>query len=250
MNKALLRISGALALLCSGCYLFRPATAPMPTVFETAPAGEAKTLVVLLPGIDSRAQDFGQRGWTERIHAALPDADVVAADAHLGYFTGETLVERLHEDVIGSRADDYERVWLVGISLGGLGCALYAAAHPEQVDQVLLLAPYTGRAAIAEQVVAAGGLLRWTPPPTGDLSPELSAYIDAWKFYQRCCRAPDAAPRLYLGYGDEDRFRVPNGALATAMPADRCFHEPGGHTWPVWDALFERMLAAARDHAR
>ena len=78
----------------------------------------------------------------------------------------------------------------------------------------------------------------------------MSAYIDAWKFYQRCCRAPDAAPRLYLGYGDEDRFRVPNGALATAIPADRCFHEPGGHTWPVWDALFERMLAAARDHAR
>ncbi|MGC6486972.1 MAG: alpha/beta hydrolase [Planctomycetota bacterium] len=245
MNKALLRFSGALALLCSGCHLFRSAVAPMPYTLSRAPAGAADTLVVLLPGIDSRPEDFDRRGWTARVHAALPQADVLAADAHLGYFTSGTLVERLHQDVIAPRAGDYERVWLVGISLGGFACALYAGAHPAEVDRVLLLAPYMGRAALAEQVVAAGGLHRWTPPATDDLTPELAAYVDAWRFYQGRCRAPSSSPQLFLGYGDDDPFRVPNGALATALPADRCFHEPGGHTWPVWDALFERMLAAA-----
>lgn len=242
--------SSTLALLCSGCHLFRPAKAPMPHVLYPAPAGEADTLVVLLPGISNRSEDFDQRGWTARIHATLPRADVLAADAHLGYFISETLIERLHEDLIAPRTRDYGQVWMVGVSLGGLGCALYARAHPEQVDKVLLLAPYMGRAAIAEEVVASGGLLRWTPPATDDLSPELRAYIRAWRFYQQRCRAPEERPRLYLGYGDEDRFRVPNGALATALPAARCFHGPGGHTWPVWDALFDRMLAAAAAEAR
>ena len=247
MNKAPLWIPAALSLLGGGCHLFRPATAPMPHTFHGAPSGPATKLVVLLPGIDSRAEDFGRRGWIARIQTALPDADVLAADAHLGYFTSESLVERLHEDLIAPRADGYEQVWMVGVSLGGFGCALYAAAHPEVVDRALLLAPYMGRAALAEQVVAAGGLRRWTPPPTDDLSPELRAYVDAWRFYQERCREPDAPPRLYLGYGDADRFRVPNGALATALPRARCFHEPGGHTWPVWTLLLERMLAAAAE---
>jgi S-formylglutathione hydrolase FrmB len=43
---------------------------------------------------------------------------------------------------------------------------------------------------------------------------------------------------------------VPNGALAAALPEARCFTAPGGHVWPVWRELFERMLARARADAR
>ena len=45
-------------------------------------------------------------------------------------------------------------------------------------------------------------------------------------------------------------FRVPNGVLATALPQQRCFTQPGGHTWTVWTPLFEQLLAAATADAR
>ena len=62
--------------------------------------------------------------------------------------------------------------------------------------------------------------------------------------------SPVARLGAFLGFGAEDGFRVPNGVLASALPQQRCFTQPGGHTWSVWTPLFERMLAAAVADAR
>ena len=70
-----------------------------------------------------------------------PRLDVIAADAHFGYYRARSVVDRLHEDLIAPVADRYERVWLVGISMGGFGSALYAMEHPDVVDGVIMLAP-------------------------------------------------------------------------------------------------------------
>lgn len=252
LSKArLVGLAALLGALCSsGCQYFRSASAPIPHVAYRSPGGDAETLVVLLPGIDSRAADFAENGWVDRIHAAAPRADVIAVDAHFGYYRTESLLTRLQEDVLRPLQHAYEQVWIVGVSLGGLGAALYAAAHPGEVDGMLLLAPYTGRPAIFEEVLVAGGLDRWDPPSKTDLNPEQRAYVTAWELFQRAARDERGAPQLYLGFGAEDGFRVPNGVLASALPQQRCFTQPGGHTWSVWTPLFERMLAAAVADAR
>ena len=47
--------------------------------------------------------------------------DMVAPNAHFGYYFGETLVNRLKVDIIDpSKVKGYENVWLVGASMGGL----------------------------------------------------------------------------------------------------------------------------------
>ena len=52
----------------------------------------------------------------------------------------------------------YENIWLLGISMGGLGTLLYASEYPEQVDGVVLLAPFLGDRSAIETIVATGPL--------------------------------------------------------------------------------------------
>lgn len=246
MRRALILL---LPLLC-GCYYFRSASVPMPYVEHPATAGEADKLIVLLPGLGDGPEAYERHGFVQHIQATDPRADVIAADAHLAYYPSKTIVQRLHEDVFAPRADRYREVWLVGISLGGLGCAAYAREHSEVVDRVLLLAPYLGTEDVYEQVLAAGGLQRWTPPDTADMSDEHRRYVWTWQWYRERAQAAAEGPAIYLGYGLDDRFRVPNGMLAGSLPEERCFTQPGGHTWTVWRPLFERMLTRALTDAR
>lgn len=239
------RGAALLPLFCGGCHLLRPATTPMAYALYAAPAPTADTLVVLLPGIESVARDFELHGFPEHIQASMPRADVLAVDAHFAYYWQDSLVERLHADVLAPRADAYEQIWLLGISLGGLGATAYANAYPDAVDGLLLLAPYLGRPYVYESVLAEGGLQRWEPPSRAEPNPERAAYIDCWRFHQERCRAPDQAPFVYLGYGLDDRFRVANGTLAAAMPRARCLTVQGGHDWDTWGRLLEPLLGRA-----
>lgn len=243
-------LSLLLPLLCCGCYWLRSAAVPMPFVEHPAPTGNAHTLMVLLPGIGGGPEDFERNGFVDRIHAADGHVDVIAADAHFAYYPSETLVERLHEDIVAPRADGYREVWLVGISLGGLGSAIYAQQHGPLVDRLLLLAPYSGTDEIYEPIAAAGGLQRWAPPATDGMTDELRQYVDTWSWYRERTASPSSGPQLYLGYGLDDGFRVANGLLAAALDEERCFTQPGAHTWSVWTPLFERMLARAFADAR
>ena len=53
------------------------------------------------------------------------------------------MVDRLKEDVINpAKEKGYTKIWLVGISLGGLGSLLYAMEHPSDIEGMLVLAPY------------------------------------------------------------------------------------------------------------
>ncbi|MEC9048509.1 MAG: alpha/beta fold hydrolase [Planctomycetota bacterium] len=242
------RLAALLPLVLCACHLLRPAKTPMDFELHPSPATDADVLVVLLPGIESVAADFELHGFPQRIQAALPGADVLAVDAHFAYYWQDSLVTRLHEDVLRPRLERYEQVWLLGVSLGGLGATAYASAYPDVVDRILLLAPYLGRPHAYEPVLAEGGVLRWSPPDTQGLNPERAAYVDCWRFHRERCRAPDQPPLVYIGYGRSDRFRVANGTLASAMPPERCVIQEGGHNWETWtpllDALLERAAAA------
>ena len=241
-KRALLGI-GACALASSlACFWLRPAPAPIPTLEHVKGTGDS--LLVLLPGRGGHAEDFQKGGFLEVARQGGLRADVVAVDAHLAYYMKRTIVDRLHEDVIGpARAKGYKKVWLVGVSMGGLGALLYAERHPEDVAGICLIAPFLGSKATLKEIQDAGGLRAWSPHEP--LDPE-DYQRSVWKWLK--ANAAEAANHpipIYLGYGTDDAFAGANALLGDTLPPGRVFKEKGGHDWPVWKKLWSDFLGRA-----
>lgn len=234
----LLLIGGALGL-AAGCLFFAPTPTPIRTLRAPAVSG-ARTLMVLLPGRGSAPEDFQREGFLQIIAEAGLTADVVAVDAHLGYYRNRSVVERIQKDVIlPARAAGYDRIVLVGISMGGLGAVLYAQQQPQDIAAVILIAPFLGDKPVLSDIATAGGLARWTPQTV-----ETDYQRVLWKWLRGYAEPREARPPLYLGFGTEDRFLQSHHLLAAALPPSQVFSAPGGHTWAPWRDVFRRMLAA------
>ena len=54
-------------LCCSGCAVFMPAPTPMTSLRDELPGGDAKCLVVFLPGAGDEASDFVKYGFIEAL---------------------------------------------------------------------------------------------------------------------------------------------------------------------------------------
>lgn len=228
-------------LLLAGCAFDRLPRIPMDTISDSAPGAPAgRTLVVMLPGAYDVPQDFLRHGFVRALRERGLPVDVVAADSHAGYFTSQTLVERLREDVIApARARGYRAVWLAGISLGGYGSLLYAREHGRDVDGIILLAPYLGSRGLVAQIERAGGLAAWQPEPFPAYDYERALLV--WlKQYE----AGPGRPPIYLGYGADDRFAAAHRLLAARLPRERVWVLAGGHDWATWSALWAAILDA------
>jgi pimeloyl-ACP methyl ester carboxylesterase len=231
-----------LAGLAVACYRPPPPTVPLRILRHDAPAGNHRDLLVFLPGRGDRPEDFERHGLLTAAREAGLDADILAVDSHLGYFQNRSIVIRLHDDVIvPARARGYERIWLAGISLGALGSILYMEEHPEDVAGAVLLAPYLGEKPLLDEIEKAGGLRAWRTGPFsgGDYQREVWRWLQA-----RYGAAGSAAPPLWLGYGERDRYRQADRLLAAVLPPDRVRTAPGGHGWRPWKALWADLLAA------
>ena len=225
-----------LASLLGSCAAFRPTREPMRTL-ALHEAADARCLLVLLPGRHSRPEAFRRAGFAEAVAARGIAADVVAVDAHLGYYRERTVIDRLHADVLAPARDDYEAIWVAGTSLGGLGGLLLLRDHPEDVEGVLALAPFLGEDELIAEIAAAGGPRRWEPaepPSPGDAGRQL------WSLLRRV-EWTSAAP-LYLGWGDRDWVGPANRMLAELLPASLVFNRQGGHDLRTWRALWEDFL--------
>jgi pimeloyl-ACP methyl ester carboxylesterase len=235
------------AVLLPGCGLWRPARVPMPTIaVASACAARPDTLVIFLPGAYSLPQEYLREGFVEALRRRSIAADVVIADAHLGYYRNRSVIDRFEADVLApARAQGYAHIWLVGISLGGFGAFINAQAHPQGIDGIVALAPYLGEAPTVESVRAQGGLARWRAPQ----APSEATADDTmlWRWLQGYADPATAAtrPALYLGWGRDDRFKDVEPLLAAALPPQRVFNVPGGHDWPPWRALWEQVLDTA-----
>jgi pimeloyl-ACP methyl ester carboxylesterase len=228
------------ALALAGCVPMRPETVPLRTVSYPG-AGAPRTLVVLLPGQRDDPEDFGRQRFPEIAAKAGAKVDMIAVDAHMAYYYDHTIVDRLRADVIAPARKRYDHVWLVGISIGGTGALLYVAQHPEDVDGLILLAPYLGEERVLAEVRTAGGPRSWKPPEplaADDFQRQMWAWIARY-----AAGSPDHPP-LYLGYGQSDSFAGPNGMMGEALPTGRVFTTPGGHKWKTWQTLWEKIAAA------
>ncbi len=231
-----------LLLGSSGCLALLPAPTPMSAVDDLLPGGGAKCLVVFLPGAGDSADDFTRYGFVEALRQRGLSVDIVAANATLGYYARGLTVERLHADVIApARARGYQQTWLIGMSMGGMGTLLYSHEHPDEVTGVLALAPYLGERSIADEIAAAGGLATWHAPQKVPISAE-TYQRELWRWLQAVTAGQEPGPKLYLGWGTEDRLGVAAALVAARLPEQHTFTVPGGHKWTSWKKVLDAFL--------
>ena len=201
------------------------------------------SLLVFLPGAYLDPEAFEREGLVSAIRERDLAADVLLVDANVAYYHDQSFVRRLNEGVLApQRARGYQKIWLVGISIGGFGALIHELARPGMVDGIVTLAPYLGRRPLGAEIRKAGGLCAWKapegPPPDDEVDRKL------WPWLQQYAGAgpAKALPPLYLGYGVDDRFAANHQLLAEALPESRVFTTDGGHGWPQWSRLWRRML--------
>jgi pimeloyl-ACP methyl ester carboxylesterase len=252
-RRAWVRAAGGLMLATAlptlgGCalplFFPRETRVPIDTSFHAGPCAGTdapRALLVLLPGAYSQPSEFVDAGFVRAVEQRGLAADLLLVDAHIGYYNNGSVLQRLHEDVIGpARARGVQTIWLVGISLGGLGALGYAMQHGSAIDGVLVIAPYLGRRTLVRDVQNAGSLARWRAgaQPRDDQDRDFAL----WAWLAEREQQPQLPPPIYLGYGEDDRFAGAHRVLAAALPSDRRHSVPGGHDWPPWTALFEHWL--------
>jgi pimeloyl-ACP methyl ester carboxylesterase len=212
------------------------------------PAGEprARCLVVFLPGMGDDAEDFERLGFVAEVKQRELSVDMVAAQATLGYYARGTFPERLATDVVGpARARGYEQVWLIGMSMGGLGTLYYTRAHAAEVTGVLALAPYLGEAGLIDEIHDAGGLASWQAPPRVDVMNEDNYQREIWRWLQAVTRGQEAGPDLYLGYGRSDKLARADELLAAVLPDGHKYLIDGAHDWTTWKVLLGQFLQSS-----
>lgn len=200
--------------------------------------------MVFLPGRGSDPEEYVTHGFVDRVHAWSTPTDVLLVDAHLGYYYTRTLPERFEQDVLPAiEAREYDEVWVVGISLGGLGSLFLDRDFPGVFDRLILLAPFLGDDAELFQDLTNRGLDGWRDH-TAELAGDSFQY-DLWTYLQANRHDPTFRDRLWMGYGEEDRYAEWHALLAPLVPAEQLFRDPSGdHTWPTWERLWARIAPA------
>ena len=197
-------------------------------------ANGAPDVLVLLPGAYMAARDFVTAGFFTAVTARSLALDVVAVDLDLEAISGGGALPAVHAGILAPARARYRRVWLGGISLGGLLALSHAADAPGAVDGLCLIAPYPGSRLTTNAIARAGGLDAWQPSPAELADPEFRV----WDWL----RHPPAGLPAFVGWGTEDRFAAGMRAIAERFPAAGRCALPGDHDWPVWLQLWERFL--------
>lgn len=232
-------ILGLAGVFLGGCY---STPVPMPVrVYEAPTAERPKTLVVMLHGMGGDASYFERLGFIAQAREAGLGADIWAPEANYGYYRQRIFERRLKEDVIEpAKAKGYTRIWLVGLSLGGVGSVFYTHFYPHDLAGVVLLSPFLGYDDIVDEVTSYGGARRWTPQEPADME-HWRTLLWAWlKEYDQ--RRDELAP-LYLAYGRRDPYMRGQSLLAQLLPDDRLFITEGQHSFPTFKRLWGMVLA-------
>jgi pimeloyl-ACP methyl ester carboxylesterase len=192
-------------------------------------------LLVLLPGAYMLPGDFAKAGFFAAVDRRRLALDLVAVDLGLDAISNGSALPTLQAEVLApARQKGYRRIWLGGISLGGLLALNHAANLPGSVDGLCLLAPYPGSRLTANAIAEAGGLDQWQATPEQLTDPEFRV----WNWLKH---PPPELP-VFIGYGSEDRFAEGMQALAERLPPAARHIIPGDHEWPVWQVLWEHFL--------
>jgi pimeloyl-ACP methyl ester carboxylesterase len=204
-------------------------------------------LFVFLPGRRDRACDFVRRGFVALAQSRVPYLDCVAVDATIGYYLDGSLADRVQREVIEpAHGRGYREIWIVGVSMGGLGAFFHERAYPGQVTGLILLAPFVGddRRLFAE-IDEAGGALLWasTLPAAAAQKSKKDYQRELWRFLGGLQNRALSQFQIWIACGDGDRLLPGIERLKSIIPEERLIRLSGGHTWEVWTAGFSKILA-------
>ncbi len=198
-------------------------------------AGCSPVTLGLLSGSYSEPEDFVREGFPAAVREHGIDADIVMAPVRAAWFGDGSVVGRIRDAVVApAREAGRQRIWLAGISLGGLAALSYAARHASDIEGIVLISPYPATREVLREVDAAGGLASWSERAAvdGDLERE------AWRFLARGVRAP----QVHCYFASGDRFVAGQRRIADTLAPENVRELPGGHDWISWRALWSDFL--------
>jgi pimeloyl-ACP methyl ester carboxylesterase len=194
----------------------------------------ADNLLVLLPGAYMTAVHYEENGFFSAVEQRQLNIDLFAVELDLDAVASGHAAPAIVEQILLPARANYGKVWLGGISLGGLLALCLNADHPGVVDGLCLIAPYPGSRLTTNAIDRAGSLDSWQATAEQLSDPEFRAY--------RWLKAPPAGFPVFVGYGSEDRFAPGMQSIAKRFPERARQTLPGGHDWPVWQVLWEHFL--------
>ncbi len=230
-----------LGWLAAGCVWVR---APVPMTYrpDPYPEGKAKCLIVFMPGAGDDGRAFFDEGFVKAVREQKLSADIVAADATFRYYFIGALPERLDTDVMKPNLKKgYQRVWMIGMSMGGFGSLFYPSQRPGEVDGVLALAPWLGDDDLVKSIHDAGGLAKWQPPPKAP-SNEDNFQAQLWGWLKERLVEGQPGPSLWLGWGTKDRLGFADELVGAVMPKERVLSAEGGHQWEPWRKMLHEFF--------
>jgi pimeloyl-ACP methyl ester carboxylesterase len=194
----------------------------------------APHLMVMLPGVAMRPEAIFDTGFASAIERRGLPLDLLSVDIEGVGLGAVDRWERLQREVIDPARARGARVWLGGISLGGLVAMAHVAARPGVAAGLCLLAPYPGSRPSLNVIDRAGGTDRWQASEDDLRDPELRV----WQWLQH----PPADLPVFIGHGREDRFADRIQRVADRFPPASRHIVAGGHDWAAWLPLWERFL--------
>jgi pimeloyl-ACP methyl ester carboxylesterase len=206
-------------------------------IFDRAPQRHGDRIaLVMLPGAKNTPQQFMEHGFIRALRERDLAVDAMALNAHENYYLDRKEIEMLLLDALDEvKAMGYRRVWMLGISLGGLGAMLSTLQRMADIEGLLLLAPFLGTRGIVAEVAAAGGLQQGGLEAGGDMERQFLAELGT-------AIADASFPGIYLGYGLGDRFLGASELLSACLPPHRVLTASGGHDWDTWRRLWNGLL--------
>ncbi|WP_332748346.1 alpha/beta hydrolase [Hydrogenophaga sp.] len=198
----------------------------------------APQLLVMLPGVAMRPEAIFDAGFSRAIAQRGLPLDLLAVDISGVGLDAVHTWDALQKDILTPARERGVRVWLGGISLGGMVAMAHLAARPGVADGLCLLAPYPGSLPSVNIVERAGGPDPWQPSEEDLRDPELRV----WQWLKR---PPPDLP-VFIGHGTEDRFAARIQRVAERFPPASRHTVAGGHDWAAWLPLWERFLDAGQ----
>ena len=212
------------------------------------PNFQQRCLVVMVPGFIDGPDTYVEHGFPRDLSDAGIPCDAVMVDLHYRYYGSPGIADIVYEDIlVPAAARGYEEIWMVRISMGGLGTLLTAQAHPEMIDGIILLAPFVGDEGTLREIETSGGAATWLPPSSLATATRSESNYTAllWSWLRGYHTDPDVMPPIYIGWGSEDRLGTGDALLAALLPEEHVFSREGGHNWATWRPLFQQILLVA-----
>ena len=228
-----------LGMLPVGCHQLYPTKSTMEVIIYGDNNHRNQDLIIFLPGIADDAEDFKTQSFVNAVQQRQLAVDMLAVRSITGYFYNNSLVERFETDVIlPAKKRGYKRIWLVGISLGGLAALIYSKSRPQDITGMLVLAPFLGKSRLIEELSNAGGLKTWHP----SVNMQNDQMRTLWLWLKDYLMGDSDRPLLYIGYGNKDKFAKANALLADILPRQQIFVIKGRHNWATWKSLWNNVL--------